>query len=296
MSSIVSEPPIEEDPGYFIFLDNMLVGSYHDNQWHTIENRELSIADYLKQYAYYCYSQTELIGISKKLTFMYDCEANDSFANDGKPLIPYAQEHNGLSKMTFYIPFELPQDLRYIKSQTYNTNIIFNVEYAEHYFPLVLSTDFNPLPKSQIKQITGSSEADKVAVKTELEHLGVPDAPINITECFEFDYNNDGSTEHFVIANAPRDEWGYVFEYSPFYYMVLIKDKTGYKTVTSWSRSNDRVTADQFMELIGFFDLNNDGIFELCLYKQEWEWHHVYVYSLNDQSEWECVLTGSGGM
>ncbi len=227
---------------------------------------------------------------------MYDCEANDSFANDGKPLIPYAQEHNGTSKMTFNIPLNLPQNLRYIKSQTYNTNIIFNVEYSEYSFPLVLSTDFNPLPKSEIKQISGSSEADKAAVKAELERLGVPDAPMNITECFEIDYNSDGITEHFVIVNAPRDEWGYVIKSSPLYYMVLMKDKTGYKTVTSWSIPNDDETANHVMEMIGMFDLNNDDLFELCLHRYEWEGCHVYVYSLNSQNGWECVLTGRGGM
>jgi len=311
ISSIVSEPLIEADPGYFILVDSLLVGSYHDGQWHNIDNRDISIADILKQDAYYCYNQTEQIGVTKKLTFDKWSVGEKGFNS----LIPYAQKSNSKeSEITFNIPIGIPQNLHNIAIETYNPSIDFNFDFSSYSIPLVLSTDFNPLPKTEIKQINGSSEADKAAVKDELERLGIPGAPVNITECYDFDYDDDGITEHFIFAKTPRDEWGYAYvspdEYendqSGYYYMVLCKDQFGYKTVTSWcwpylfserapyKRPDD--TATQSIYMVGFFDLNNDGIFELCLEEPGWEGGSVFVCSLNENNEWIQVLTGYCGM
>jgi len=311
ISSIASEPPIEEDPGYFIFIDYLLVGSYHDNQWHTIESRDLSVADLLSQEAYYSYIEDE-INIIKSVSFCYICDFDFSFKDDPTPLFPYASKNNtDRYFITFNLPCKIPQELRYIRFRSYNMNMYFDGRCSS----VVLSADFDPYSKTGIKKLTEPySESDKAAVKAELERLGVPGAPVNITDCFEFDYDNDGIIEHFVIANAPRDETGYVYvspeEYendqSGYYYIVLCKDQTGYKTVASWcwpylfseraSYKTPDATATQYIELIDFSDLNNDGVFELCLYDNEWEGEEIFVYSQNSQNEWECVLTGSGGM
>lgn len=322
ISSSASQPG-NADSEYFILVGNLLVGSYKNGQWHSAENNPIYIADLLGQKAYYCYDQTESMGVSKKLTFCYEQSLSNSFDGDGTPFIPYAEEHDEQSqRISFNLPFELPEDLRTVKSQTYNTNIYFDIQFPsgeEHVIPLILSADFDPLPKSEVKELTGTfSGEDKAAVKAELQRLGVPGAPVNITETYEFDIEGDGTKEQFIFAETPKDDengWPNVSEeeitndQSGYYYVVLCKDETGYSTVVSWCWPYEFSTrkpdiqpgiyycdAIRSVHLEGIFDLNNDGTFELCLLQPEYESGQMFVYALNEHNTWDRVLTGSCGM
>jgi len=312
----------DNKPDYFIFIDYLLVGSYKNGQWFSSYDRDIYIADLLEEEAYYGYSQNELIGVSDELTFCYSEDLGNSFQQNPQPLIPYATEHDsGGEYITFDLPFTLPKDLRYLKSETYNTNIYFHIQnpLGEHYYtPLIISADFNPLPKTEVKELSESfSDEDKAAVTKELERLDIPGAPVNITEVYEYDVEGDGETEQFIFAQTPRTDDGYPYvsaeeienDQSGYYYVVLCKDETSYKTVVSWSwlyrfsHNKDMTepgdyycTAIQSIYMEGIFDLNNDGIYELCLFQPEYEFGQVFVYTLNEHNEWDRVLAGNYGM
>ena len=291
-----------------------MIGTCKNNYWYNATGLTIYIDDLLSYNAYYGYSQSQFLGISKKLTLGYG-NSNDCFWEDGEPLIPYAQKRDAQNKqITFNLPFQLPQKLNYIRSDRPNDNVVFDISFSSNArIPLVLSADFNPLPKGEVKQLTEPfAAADSAAVYGELLKLDIPGAPINVTDVYEYDVDGDGETERFIFAQTPLNPEGYAhvniqeikYDHSGFYYMVLCKDETGYQTVFSWGypyrfdNYQDMLPGDyefkafQSIAMVGIFDLNNDGILELCLKESGVEEGSVFVYALNEYNEWDLVLEG----
>lgn len=78
----------------------------------------------------------------------------------------------------------------------------------------------------------------------------------------------------------------------------MLRDDDGvYKTVyTRFLSYKDDVTAHFRVLLLGIYDLNNDGIYEICLRADEWEGGHTLVLARNEEGVWETVLQANWGM
>ena len=244
----------------YIFIQNALVGCYAEGRWISIADTQFSIAGLLEQERYYCYSPTELLGISEKVKLYWDEEGGNPgsfyYENDGNCLIPYAVEYNEPSDLTnrtswnmyeeFHkiwvdLPCKLPENLRYITIMDYNTPIDFISEHESWHNKLVMSYSHNPFPE-YIKEVELPYAAkDIVAVADELIRLGIPGAIPNITAVYECDLKGDGNVQRIIFANSKNaDEYGYLVtdeeiasDDSGVYYLVLVTDGTNYDTLIS---------------------------------------------------------------
>jgi len=323
--------PVEREPyslirqGNYIFIDGKLVGCFADGQWISAKETNFSVAGLLMQDAFYCYDQGSRMGKSTKVSFSYDGGLSYSFkywGNDHLMLIPYADEHDEeMRKIIFDLPRELPEDVYDVVIMNYNTPVDFGVVDYPWDISLAMSSNFNPLPGS-VMEVEKPTKEDIEAVAKELEKLGVPGATANITQIYECDLSGSGEKERIIFANMPRAQSWHPFVSqeevdngnSGYYYVLLIKDKNGYDTVTSWCYPYSSVKDFQkylsiepggysfYTDAIrgiyfsGIFDLNHDGVFELCIDEGCYESGRVLVFAPDERGKWQQVLRGEYGM
>lgn len=317
------EPAVPQS-GIFIFIEHCLMGCFSDGgEWISAKENRFRIADLLKPEAYYCYRQNEFISKAEKITiFNRAGYREDLCCIDATPLIPYADDgQEGNSEMVFSLPASIPEELHYIVEMGYNAIADFDIVLAENEYsaPLVISGDFDPLPKAYKNISDTFTQEDISAVSLELKRLGIPGAVPNITGIYEYDFNNDGQMKRVIFAFTPRSESGWLYvtqaevdtNDSGSYYMVLYQDGSEYDTIVSFCYPYDFGPAhpddDRFpgeymsdgivsIDLAGIYDLNNDGVFELCLVEGLYEGGNYFVYSLNENGTWQRVLTAEFGM
>ena len=189
----------------------------------------------------------------------------------------------------------------------------YPARYVQRFLP-------SPWTRKKVEELTAIEDIEAVA--TELERLGVSGATPNITEIYEYDFDGNGDKGRIILANMPRTENGYPIVskeelengHSGYYYVLLTKDKDGYDTIASWCwpynfdedlQKHLRAEPEGYslyteairgISLSGIFDLNNDGIFELCIREYCYEWGSMLVFALDEHGRWQQVLHGEYGM
>jgi len=321
MDPIVREPYLFIPDGNYVFISGLFVGCYADGQWVSAEGAEFSLAGFLQQEVYYGYSQTERIDESAQIEVWYDEEWVSIFRypGDDERMSPYADENDEQSKlMIFNLPLELPQALHDVTIEPYNTRINLGIRDGDFRAPLIMSADHDPLPKF-FREIKEPYKEDLAAVAAELTRLGIPGAPPNITECFEIDFLGNGNKERIIVANTIRSEISYPLVTkaeldrgdSGYYTAVLRKSNKGYDTVLSWCMPYNE-DENPYLEEVdggyayycsnnevwvrGIFDLNNDGVYEICIGQFFLDHGYYYVLSRDGDGKWQNVFLGSHGL
>lgn len=212
-------------------------------------------------------------------------------------LAPYALEMEEDGTGRFPIPTELKEKDYDVEAPGYGF-AMFMTESESCTFTTSGERDMRP--KTQEWRGAGYdapvTQAEADAVKSVLAQNGITSDAVMESVCL--DYDGDGQDESFVFAATPRSEGGYLImsPESGVFSLVLLLD--GDRVQTVYSRIEpytDDLTA-MFVQIpAGLFDLDGDGVFEVCMTEGYWE--SSYHFVLREQNGgWEIVLAGAAGM
>ena len=152
--------------------------------------------------------------------------------------------------------------------------------------------------------------------------MGLPDAPINLTDYYAADFDHDGLEESLLILQTALSEDGYPLvsdteqsgQSGTYCLMAYIDDQKADpaqipQTLYSWSQpytaevlanlmpKNELDQIDYYRNLtfLGAYDLNGDSTLEFCLSENLWEGGAIRVYSLDENDQYHTVLVSSYG-
>ncbi len=293
-------------PAYFLVHD-IFVGSLEENgTWKSASNTRLNFE------AGAPFSVGELFGCKSYFWYTQDgrrekAESIRVFLGEGPggfdvscaaQLAPYALKMEEYDVGRFAIPTELKEADYDIEAPSYGF-AMFTTE--DEGCTFATSSERDMRPKAQewrgAEYDTPVTQAETDAVQSVLAQNGIASNAAISSVCL--DYDGDGQDESFVFAATPRDEDGYLVispESGGAFSIVLLLD--GEETQTVYSKIEpytDDVTA-MFVQIpAGVFDLDGDGVFEVCMTEGYWE--SSYHFVLREQNGgWEIVLAGAAGM
>lgn len=289
---------ITPDSPNFIVLSGCLLGSYENDNWNSIQNHEnannsnmvpnidnvqsnrLANIDELLDKYYYVYDQNQLI-----------TKTNDFIGDDCK------ENYSDYSNIPLF-------NFRY-----YFRN---NEEIIDDDILAMTSENVNPIPSSTIKSIEPQKKHID-SVKEILDEYELTTTNVTITDIIQIDIDNDNTAEDIIIAQTPRNEFGYndlkaedrLIEGKGVYSMVLVmdNDKTtplfyeGYALSDLECDPNSDllpfgIDSEITVFVLGFFDLNGDGKIEICLENMVWDIPEIRVYAYDETMNIKEVLYG----
>lgn len=316
-SDTVQTIPANSDARYF-FLDGYLVGSWQGGTWHSLnvtnpEDDGISTSYYIKDLLapkeYTLYNMKGIVGTTNRLSWNTGEGLGGFEADMTGVLAPYskAKEESEYYRQ-FRLPTRLGEECANIKVPGY----AFYTDFDHDNVILATNTTAAVLPQKTI-QGEDLNNSEKQKLKDLLIKNNVQAEP-NITNSLRCDFDNDGEEEYLIIANTIKGENGYpyVSEYelshpSGSYSIVLFKEHDGsVRTIFSQFRpyQNPPKQAGEFfssdnchnIELLGAYDLNSDGRFEICLSYQQWESGRVFVIEPAADGTFPIVMLANFGL
>ncbi len=207
-------------------------------------------------------------------------------------------------------------DLRSLTIPYYNAYQASFGDYARNYEQplditrepiLVFNATHDPRVE-QFKSVKRLSEEHRDYFLEKLCHEGMSEAPLTLTDHYQFDADNDGKTEHIIIlqnseyvvdqSERGKKQYG-LYTYAFYIDEEKIQEIYGRKLLCTSDQaitSKIDVTALTTLTPLGIYDLNNNGKLEFCVQMHEWESGAIIVYALNDNDEYEEVLRSRYGM
>ena len=306
-----------QGPAYF-FIDGMLMGAFVNGEflsrydkYCTFGDRDFTYGEFFAQPWYELYSQNGYLGYSTEIWLPTPPDLSNPLGYEDADLLRQFASDEIERKTIYALPAALSGEAYEVNYPRYNGYI--------HFGDGILATNagHNPLPRDVVEteEIT---ERDIELARKELEFSGIPGATPDISEVWVCDLNNDGNKERVIIAHAPRDEHRALLitedeinnNNSGNYTMVLIDD--GINACCIFKKTNfysDIVIRPEiplqwnleyyltgYSWVSGIFDLNGDGLFEICIRWIDWEAGNYTVYSLNEPGKYDQVLQSNYGM
>ena len=306
----VTEPDQPDEPDdqpaeeVYFFIHDVFVGSLTpDGMWRSVSDTSLSFE------ADEAFALGELFGQSCYTWYGMDGQgiqagSFSTFVGNGpggfypsrvQDFAPYALESNSLGNDRFVIPTELPSELSMLQVPDYGFSMCMNDQAV-----FAASTDRDLCPGGMVWRggdhggAVTSEESE--AVQTLLQQNGIAsDASL---QALDVDYDGDGQIETFVFAASPRAEDGYppAGTDTVFSAVLLIDGQT---TETVYTRirpySPDNVIDLFHPQPAGAFDLDGDGVYELCMTEVYWESAAHFALKRQPDGSWEIVLAGVSG-
>ena len=305
------------DDAIFYFLDGLLVGSYENGKWYsmsaggTMLYKYYYAQDILSKIEYKIYRDGQSIGLSN-IIYM------EPYFGLGDDLIDYSEELETYGEHKSYgycfkLPTQLGPEIPDLLIPDYSYYFYFTNDYNyDHDKNLVTNSEDNLYPRSMTKDVEVPDAIREALISLFKENQMENTFPY-FTECVSGDFDNDGNDEMVAVANSPVNKWSYPMleGYSAgdagfgFFSVLLYTDDDG-NTYTVYSDlrpfpANDNyngVDIDycQYLELQEIADLNSNGLFEITVHKQEWEWGSYYVFALDDGGNYKTVMISHCGM
>lgn len=209
----------------------------------------------------------------------------------------YALESNSLGDARFTVPTELPSELSMLQVPDYGFSMHMS---SDDSAVLTASTDRDLCPGGMSWR--GGEDGGDVtqqesdAVQALLQQNDI--ASSARLQALDVDYDGDGQIETFVFAASPRGEDGYPPDGTDTVFSaVLLMD--GQTTETVYTRirpySPDNVLNLFHPQPAGTFDLDGDGVYELCMTEVYWESAAHFALKRQPDGSWEIVLAGVSG-
>lgn len=275
---------ISEKPN-IIVLDGCFLGTIEDGKWNsdqkddsltTTQIRKLSVNDLEEKKIYYLYNMIS------KLT-----ETNDFIDSESE-------------KQTDTVYFRF--DFRINKNE--NEKIV----------NLGMTAEFNPLPK-EIDVNVAPAQKHVNAIRKILDENGLIKTQVNINKVVSVDIDNDGLFEEIIIASTPKYEGGSpIIKLSDreksgcgvYIAAVVLKGETVIPLFYQGNFLKDfkfnsestipfGIESCTNLELLGVYDLNNDGKFEICIRDTTWDCPIIRVMEWEASGVFEEVLSGNFG-
>lgn len=278
----------------YIALNSAFMGTFEDDTWNS--NHELKHNSNCNQI-----KENNAVLSGRKLRI--------EELNLGKPFYLYNVTEK-LGKTTDYqcrcrMTVEYPM---------YQTNYEFTINgQSLREVPLGISGDFNPLP-AKIIPYDVVEDRHRRAVKEILNKFGFTETQINISQVTSVDIDKDGRMEDIIIAQTPRKDDGWPdirpenrFKDGTGVYITALAIKNGQaiplffqghklKEMTYREEISFGIDSCLGLKLLGVFDLNHDGCYEVCLANYGWESAQYRVYEWQGNNTMKEVLYGDYGM
>jgi len=298
-----------EKATYYILGGNF-VGSWADGAWRSLNDpsgnfedrysNDFYFKDILSAPRYSLYSRNGKIG-SSDFALVNGGAGVSGFEDGDKTALfaPYAKpDPGGLwpYNMEIALPAEFGPEMDALKLPTFGYSLRLSYENID--LATNSESDLNPFGKVDWS-LYWSEQEGYDALKSLLAENGITCEPhVNYTA--SADFNRDGKRDMLLFAGTERDENGYL-KVSPedggIYSVILLCLADGsYETV--YQRIEDytaEVTTHYSLHPLGVFDLNSDGIFEICAVMGEWEWGYTFVLSRDESGSWQPVLRANWG-
>ena len=181
---------------------------------------------------------------------------------------------------------------------------IVNEESKEQVFTfdtknLVIASSFNPIPR-EVQNIA-ITEQHKQYIRTLLNDNELTQCTVNVSQVLEAEFDNDETTEYFIIANSSRKEISEEntsifsdFNFSPD---TEIPAKKGVYSIIIMVRNDEIIpicenyvsagthpveNVDYSSLLLGLYDLNDDGKMEICIQNTYHNSYETIIYDYVD--------------
>lgn len=305
-------------PLYFI-VNNYLVGSWQDDSWRSMNPTDgesyvgetaFYIKDLLAQKEYALYAQDKKLTAANSIG-MYIGEGLGGFETTAEESLlgPYS---NGKGSYDYYSIFTLPQILGNECQEIIVPDYAFSFSFDNPGTIIATNSNSDLLPQKVVRG-EGLNDFGKGKLMTMLAENGLETAP-NFTDSLRGDLDNDGKDEYIMIANTPVGENGYPYisefeltHRSGSFAVALYQDDDGsFQTLFSMFNPYQEVPekARELMdidhcyrnELLGAFDLNGDGIYEICLNQIMWEGGYILVLAQDEDGNYQTVMRANYGM
>lgn len=312
---IANKPPAPDTPDepaefpaaqeIYFTVHNTFVGSLTpEGKWRSVSDtslsfeagEEFSMGELFGQSCYTWYTQDGASHTADSFVSPVGNVPGGFFPSLTEEFDPYALEADGSGHDRFAVPTELPSDLADVTVPSYSFYMIIDEDAV-----LAASTERDLCPAGLVWRGDGydvpASQDETDAVQAILQQNGISSEAF--LQVVDVDYDSDGQEESFVFASTPRDEDGYQIvseENGGTFSLVLLMDNGGTETVYSkFAPYTDDVTAMFVQRLAGPFDLDGDGVYEVCMTEGYWESAAHFVLQHQSDGTWKIVLTGVSG-
>lgn len=299
-------------PNYFI-VNGSFVGAYEGGKWvslvdphaqtYTPESFHPFLIKDLLNRGYTHYSREKSLGQAKEAT-LYAGLGPSGFQDGDKTeaFAPFAKKiKDGMC--TFTLPVLLSGgELDTLTVPTdYGFSIFMGIDtdIEGRFNKPALATNASIPPPDGIRWTDTISSEAETALQKVLTGNNVLYSDPEVTAATG-DFDSDGKPESIIYSCARRDPNGYLKfsnENKTLFSVILLEDDDGsYQTVyTRFMPYTEDITAYFRTIPIGVFDLNGDGIHEVCATDVNWESGSTFVLSRNTQGAWEQVLLSLWG-
>lgn len=306
-------------PLYFI-AGNYLVGSWQDDSWQSMNpldgesygsDTTYYIQDLLAQKEYNIYNQEGKLAAANKIGFCIGEGLGGFESAEVEGLLsPYSNGKD--SSYDYYSIFPLPQVLGTECQDITVPDYAFSFSFDNPDAILATNSTADLLPQKVVRG-EGLNDFGKGKLMDMLAENGLETAP-NFTDSLSGDLDNDGKDEYIMIANTPRGEGGYPYvsefelaHQSGSFAVALYQDDDGsFQTLYSMfnpykdvpEKAGELIDIDHCykIELLGAFDLNGDGIYEICLNQIMWEGGYTLVLAQDADGNYQTVMRANFGM
>jgi len=303
----------------YLIVGNYLVGSWQDNFWHSMNpvdgdsyggDTTYYIKDLLAQKEYNLYNQEGKLAAANSIQFCIGEGLGGFETTAAESLLgPYS---NRKDSYDYYSIFPLPQVLGDGCQDIAVPDYAFSFSFDNQNTIVATNSTADLLPRQIIKG-AGLNDFGKGKLMDMLAENGLETAP-NFTDSLSGDFDNDGKEEYIMIANTPLGENGYPYisefeltHNSGSFAIALYQDDDGsFQTLFSMFYPYQKVPekAGELMnidhcyrnELLGAFDLNGDGIYEICLNQIMWEGGYILVLAQDADGNYQIVMRANYGM
>lgn len=295
----------------FFFVGGNFLGSYENGEWVSLTDPDgqdydqsrhsrFLIKDLLGR-GYAIYSREKNLGQASEAV-LYAGQGPSGFPDGDKTILfsPYAKR-----KYDSFCVLPLPAELSGGELDTLTVPYGFSLfmgndmDIKGEIKAPALATNAHMVPPNGIVWADGVSSSDMAALQKVLTKNNVKYNDPAVTAATG-DFDSDGKMETIVFANARVNSAGYLdikAENETLFSLILMRDDDGsYQMVYSqFIPYTDDVTAHFRTLPIGVFDLNGDGIHEICVKAIGWEGGSTFVLSKNTQGIWKKVLLAAWG-
>jgi len=220
----------------------------------------------------------------------------------------------------FKLPVKGGEELAKLKIPTFSffTRFILSsqAEYQSEY-TLASNLKIKPFPRNTTADLDATDQGLQ-ALDNLLKDKQMENTEPHFSNCVQCDFNKDAKMEYLMIANTMRSESGYPLlggsgktDHLGVFTALLYQDEQGsIQTLYSDLRpykGEGNVDPEQQMELMypdycismdlfSIADLNADGVFEIIVRKNGWEFGYYLTYAMNSKGQYELVMRSNYGI
>lgn len=320
-----------KDMAYYYFVDNTFVGSYEEEQWHSVSDEDFSegyssfyLKNILKVPEYHLYSLTEKIDVATRIHLNISGGIMGFSDADIQAMSKYGYDSNATSDNSsrwFDLPMILKGKSKEVPIPNYNFGGSFyemDLEKTRSEWKILepkLATNatYSLLP-SPIMMNENAEKAHLKILKDIFQKHNMKDAVPNIDSICRGDFDQNGELETLFVANNLRGDMGWRYigkeevggKSGAYALAILLQDDGSYDILHQQlspydfqlKKAEELVDIDYAFQLdfAGAYDLNNDGKFEFCFVDYQWEGGNTFVLSQDKHNQWQKVLWANWGM